>query len=61
MLMVTGTARLIRVLSIGPSVRSMRELLRFVAIFVLDFVNLSCFLNWEFQVRGSKVTTDGYC
>ena len=34
MLMVTGTARLTRVLSIGPAVRSMRELLRFVVIFV---------------------------
>jgi len=50
MLMVTGTASLIRVLSIGPSVKSMRELLRFVAIFVFDLVNLSClvcFLKWR--------------
>ena len=52
--MVTGTARLIRVLSIGPSVRSMRLLLRFVAVFVSDFDNLSCSLNWEFQVWGSS-------
>jgi hypothetical protein len=35
MLMVTGTASLIRVLSIGPWVKSMRELQRFVATFVL--------------------------
>jgi len=54
MLTVTGTASLIRVLSIGPSVRSMRALLCFVVIFVFDLVNLSCSLKWEFQVRGSS-------
>ena len=42
MLMVTGTASLIRVLSIGPSVKSIWELLRFAVIFVFDLVNLSC-------------------
>jgi hypothetical protein len=47
MLTVTGTASLINVLSIGPSVRSMRLLLRFVEGFVSDFDNLSRTLNPE--------------
>jgi hypothetical protein len=40
MLMVTGTARLTRVLSIGPAVRSMPEPLRLVEIFEFDSGNL---------------------
>jgi len=39
MLMVTGTANLISVVSIGPAVRSMRARLRFVVIIVFDFDN----------------------
>ena len=44
MLMVTGTASLISVFSIGPSVRSMRLLEDFVVILVLDVDNVFRFL-----------------
>ena len=55
MLTVTGTASRTRVLSIGPSVRSRRELVLTFNIFVFDFSKLACFLKRRFATENPNI------